>query len=87
MTQNGKNAKTPKVQNCQNWCIHAKIFSSLFIHFMNIPIKIEIERLNISRFKAFVMINLQYEIRICQIIYYKVTMIAYVWSDLTCITP
>ena len=36
-----------------------------------------------SHFKAFGMINLQYEIRICQIIYNKVTMNAYIWYELT----
>ena len=29
--------ETPKMQNCQNWWFHAKIFSSLFIHFYEYP--------------------------------------------------
>ena len=41
---------------------------------MNILIKIE----SIFHFKAFGMINLQYEIRICQKIYNRVTMTVYV---------
>ena len=42
--------------------------------------KIEIQRPNIFHFKAFGMINLHYEIRICQKIYYRVTMTVYVKS-------
>ena len=42
--------------------------------FMNIFIKIEIQRPKIFNFKAFGMINLDYEIRIFQKIYYSVTM-------------
>ena len=46
---------------------------------MNILIKkIEIQRPNIFHFKAFGMINLHYEIRICQKIYNRVTMTVYV---------
>ena len=40
--------------------------------------KIEIQRPNIFHFKAFGMINLQYETRICQKIYNRVTMTVYV---------
>ena len=40
--------------------------------------KIEIQRPNIFPFKAFGMINLHYEIRICQKIYNRVTMTVYV---------
>ena len=40
--------------------------------------KIEIQRPNIFHFKAFSMINLQYEIKICQKIYNRVTMTVYV---------
>ena len=79
--KNSKNAKLSKLVNsCKN------IFKSFHSFLWISQWKIEIERLNISHFKAFGMINLQYEIRICQIIYNKVTMTAYVWFDLTCIT-
>ena len=40
--------------------------------------KIEIQRPNIFHFKAFSMINLQYEIKICQKIYNRVTMTVHV---------
>ena len=40
--------------------------------------KIEIQRPNIFHFKAFGLINLHYDIRICQKIYNKVTMTVYV---------
>ena len=45
---------------------------------MNIFKKIEIQRPNIFHFKGFGMINLHYEIRICQKIYNRVTMTVYV---------
>ena len=45
---------------------------------MIIVIKTEVQRPNIFHLKAFGMINLQYEIRICQKIYNKVTMTVYV---------
>ena len=41
-------------------------------------IRIKIQRPNIFHFKAFGMINLHYEIRICQKIYNRVTMTVYV---------
>ena len=72
--KNSKNAKLSKLVNsCKN------IFKSFHSFLWISQWKIEIERLNISHFKAFGIINLQYEIRICQIIYNKV------WFDLTCI--
>jgi hypothetical protein len=83
--------KTPKTQKLQKCKIvktgefmqkYFRVFS--FILWLS-QWKMEIERLNISHFKAFGIINLQYEIRICQIIYNKVTMTAYVWFHLTCI--
>ena len=40
--------------------------------------KIEIQKPNILHFKAFGKINLHYDIRICQKIYNRVTMIVYV---------
>ena len=40
--------------------------------------KTEIKRPNVSHFKGFGMINLHYEIRICQKIYDRVTMTVYV---------
>ena len=52
--------------------------TTLLSVFMNILIKIEIQRPNIFHFKAFGMIHLHYEIRICQIIYNGVTMTVYV---------
>ena len=62
--KNSKSTKLSKlVYSCKN------IFKSFHSFLWISQWKIEIQRLNISRFKAFVMINLQYEIRICQIIY------------------
>ena len=45
---------------------------------MNILMKIEMQRPNIFNFKAFGMMNLSYEIRICQKIYIRVTMTVYI---------
>ena len=41
-------------------------------------LKIKVQRCNMPHLKAFGMINLQYEIRICQKIYNRVTMTVYV---------
>ena len=52
--------------------------TTLLSVFMNILIKIEIQRPNIFHFKAFGMMNLHNEVRICQKIYNRVTMTVYV---------
>ena len=68
------------------WDIYKNEWKDLKILFLEISWWItKIQICNKSHFKAFGMMNLQYEIRICQIIYNKVTMTAYVSFDLTCI--
>ena len=62
--KNSKNTKLSKLVNsCKN------IFKSFHSFLWISQWKIEIERLNISHFKAFGMINLQYEIRIIKTLY------------------
>ena len=76
--KNSKNAKLSKLVNsCKN------VFKSFHSFLWISQWKIEVEGLNMSHFKAFGMINLQYELRICQKINNRVTMIVYVWFELT----
>ena len=79
--QKHKNSKSAKLSKLVNSC--KNIFRSFHSFLWISQWKIEVEGLNMSHFKAFGMINLQYEIRICQIIYNKVTMNAYIWYELT----
>ena len=55
------------------------IFSILkYSLYLKVPLNVKIVQQNIFHFKAFGMINLHFEIRICQKIYNRVTMKVYV---------
>ena len=69
---------------------YLKIFFHEFTSFVKISNvilikKIEIQRQNISHFKGFSLMNLQYEIRVCQKMHNEVTMTLYFYYEIACI--
>ena len=58
--------------------IYFQVFSSIF---MNTQWKNEIQRPNVSHFRAFDMKNLQYDIKVPQKIYRRATIHCWAWYD------